>query len=423
VYTPSILFLPICEVMQFADRLQPLQSNVFADMDSAKSRVKAAGMAVIDLSLGSSDLPTDAFILEAIASALNDPTTHGYSLFGNTLDFREAVSEWIKQRFNIKVDPETEVLPLIGSQEGTAHLPLALLNPHDFALLQDPGYPSHYGGIHLAGGQVYGMPLLEENNFLPVFADIPAAVLAKSKMMVLSYPHNPTTATASLEFFQSAVQFCQQHNLALVHDFPYLDLVFDRSTPPSILQADCDRSVSIEFFTMSKSYNMGGFRVGFAVGNPELIKALRQIKAVVDFNQYQGIMRGAIKALASDRAPIERVVDTFQERRDVMIESLKAIGWEIPNPNATMYLWAKLPARYAHDSVGFCLNLIESTGIALAPGSGFGKHGEGYVRFALVHPPEVLREVAIKIGKFLQIPLGLELLAKNSSSWLKAQVH
>jgi len=389
--------------MQFADRLQPLQSNVFADMDMAKSRVKAAGMKVIDLSLGSSDLPTDAFILDAIAEALKDTTTHGYSLFGSTLDFREAVAGWMQKRFNVKVDPETEVLPLIGSQEGTAHLPLALLNPNDFALLQDPGYPSHYGGIHMASGQVYGMPLLAENNFLPVFTDIPSTVLSQSKMMVLSYPHNPTTATATLEFFQSAVTFCQQYNLSLVHDFPYVDLIFDGSTPPSMLQADRDRSVTIEFFTMSKSYNMGGFRVGFAVGNHKLIKALRQVKAVVDFNQYQGIMRGAIQALAGDRTPINRVVATFQLRRDVMIESLKANGWHIPCPNATMYLWAKLPDRYAHDSVKLCLDLIAATGVALSPGAGFGKYGEGYVRFALVHSPEILREAALKIGEFLNI--------------------
>ena len=387
--------------MQFADRLQPLQSNVFADMDMAKSRVKAAGMKVIDLSLGSSDLPTDTFILEAIAKALKDTTTHGYSLFGSTLDFREAVAVWMQKRFDVKVDPETEVLPLIGSQEGTAHLPLALLNPNDFALLQDPGYPSHYGGIHMASGQVYGMPLLAENNFLPVFADIPSTVLSQSKMMVLSYPHNPTTAIATLEFFQSAVTFCQKHNLSLVHDFPYVDLIFDGSTPPSMLQADRDRSVTIEFFTMSKSYNMGGFRVGFAVGNRELIKALRQVKAVVDFNQYQGIMRGAIQALAGDRASINRVVDTFQLRRDVMIEALKANGWQMPCPNATMYLWAKLPERYTHDSVKFCLDLIAATGVALSPGAGFGKYGEGYVRFALVHSPEILREAALKIGEFL----------------------
>ena len=387
--------------MQFADRLQSLQSNVFADMDRAKSQVKALGMSVIDLSLGSSDLPTDDFILEAIATALQDSDTHGYSLFGSTADFRQTVADWIQQRFDVTVDPETEVLPLIGSQEGTAHLPLALLNPGDFALLQDPGYPSHYGGIHMASGHIYGMPLLAENNFLPVFADIPQVVLNNAKMMVLSYPHNPTTATASLDFLRSAVQFCQEHNLALVHDFPYVDLVFDGSIAPSILQADRDRLVSIEFFTMSKSYNMGGFRVGFAVGNHQLIQSLRQIKAVVDFNQYQGIMRGAIQALTGDRAAIERVVTTFKHRREVMLAALKAIGWQIPIPSATMYLWAKLPDRYAHDSVKFCLDLIAETGVALSPGAGFGKHGEGYVRFALVYPPEILQEAAVKIGKFL----------------------
>ncbi len=205
------------------------------------------------------------------------------------------------------------------------------------------------------------------------------------------------------------MQFCQRHNLALVHDFPYVDLVFDGKPQPSVLQADRDRQLSIEFFTLSKSYNMGGFRVGFAVGNRQLIQALRQIKAVVDFNQYQGIMRGAITALncdltgslGSDRHPIDQIVQTFQSRRDAMLTALAAIGWEIPIPIATMYLWAKLPDRYAHDSVKFCLDLLKSTGVALAPGSGFGKHGEGYVRFALVYPPEILQEAAIKIGDFL----------------------
>lgn len=395
--------------MQFADRLQVLQSNVFADMDRAKGQVKATGMSVIDLSLGSSDLPTAPFILEAIAQALTDTSTHGYCLFSNTRDFRDTVAAWMHRRFGVTLDPDTEVLPLIGSQEGTALTPLALLNPDDVALLQDPGYPSHYGGIYIAGGQVYGMPLLAENDFLPVFADIPAEILVRAKMMVLSYPHNPTTAIASLDFFKSAVQFCQRHNLALVHDFPYVDLVFDGKPQPSVLQADRDRQLSIEFFTLSKSYNMGGFRVGFAVGNHQLIQALRQIKAVVDFNQYQGIMRGAITALScdlndnlvGDRRPIDQVVQTFESRRDAMLTALAEIGWEIPKPIATMYLWAKLPDYYAHNSVKFCLDLLKSTGVALAPGSGFGKHGEGYVRFALVYPPEILEEAAIKIGDFL----------------------
>ncbi|CAN1212717.1 LL-diaminopimelate aminotransferase [Tumidithrix helvetica PCC 7403] len=388
--------------MQFADRLKPLGSNVFADMDTAKNLARQNGKQVIDLSLGSSDLPTSPLILDAIALALNDPSTHGYSLFTNTQDFRVAIAAWMQRKFGITVDPETEVLPLIGSQEGTAHLPLAILNPGDFALLQDPGYPSHYGGVHMASGQVYGMPLRAERGFLPILEEIPEAVLAQAKMMVLSYPHNPTTAIASLEFFQSAVRFCQTHNLVLAHDFPYVDVVFDGSAQPSILQADRDRAVSIEFFTFSKSYNMGGFRVGFAVGNQHLIKALRQIKAVVDFNQYQGIIRGAIAALSEPPTEIEQNVEIFRQRRDAAIAALAAIGWQMPTPTATMYLWAKLPEAWATDSVKFCTELVQATGIALAPGAGFGKHGEGYVRFALVHPPEVLRDAIQKIGEFFK---------------------
>ncbi len=303
--------------MQFAKRLQPLQSNVFAVMDNAKAVALAAGREIIDLSLGSSDLPAEEHVIKAIAQSLHDQSTHGYLLFHATLGFRQAAANWYEQKFGIKVDPETEVLPLIGSQEGTAHLPLALLNPGDFALLLDPGYPSHAGGVYLASGQIYPMPLREENDFLPVLADIPASVLAQSRMMVLSYPHNPTAAIAPLSFFKEAVAFCQQHNIVLVHDFPYVDLVFGEtggwgqadnflpispSLVPSILQADPDKSVSIEFFTLSKSYNMGGFRIGYAIGNAQLIQALRQVKAAVDFNQYRGILNGAIAALTGSQA-------------------------------------------------------------------------------------------------------------------------
>jgi aspartate/methionine/tyrosine aminotransferase len=310
--------------MQFAKRLQPLQANVFADMDQAKAKAKASGQEIIDLSLGSSDLPTSDHILAAINKSLSDKSTHGYLLFHGTQAFRQAAAQWYTQKFGIPVNPETEVLSLIGSQEGTAHLPLAVLNPGDFALLQDPGYPSHAGGVYLAGGQIYPMPLLAENRFLPVFEDIPTPVLAQARMMVLSYPHNPTTAIAPLSFFQEAVAFCRQHDLVLVHDFPYADLVFvedgtesqeeeqetsnPKSTPPlpplvkggsqnpkslapSILQADPDKEVSIELFTFSKSYNMGGFRIGYAVGNAQLIRALRQVKAAIDFNQYRGIFK------------------------------------------------------------------------------------------------------------------------------------
>ncbi len=387
--------------MQFAKRLEPLQSNVFADMDSAKSRA-SQGQQLIDLSLGSSDLPCEAHVLEAIATSLSDKSTHGYLLFHGTQTFRQAAAQWYEQKFGIAVNPETEVLPLIGSQEGTAHLPLAVLNPGDFALLLDPGYPSHAGGVYLAGGQIYGMPLLLENKFLPVFADIPAPVLAQSRMMVLSYPHNPTTAKAPLSFFQEAVAFCQQHNLVLVHDFPYVDLVFDsESIAPSILQADPDKSVSIEFFTLSKSYNMGGFRVGYAIGNSQLIRALRQVKAAVDFNQYRGILNGAIAALTGSQSSVTNAVEIFRQRRDVFISALHRIGWEVATPEATMYIWAKLPESWSHNSLEFCTQLVEKTGVAASPGSGFGKSGEGYIRFALVHEPAVLEIAVARIAEFL----------------------
>jgi aspartate/methionine/tyrosine aminotransferase len=389
--------------MQFARRLQSISRNVFADMDRAKTQAKDLGQEIIDLSLGSSDLPVGSKTLKVIANALQDPTTHGYLLYGGTKDFRVAAANWYSQRFGIPVDPETEVLALIGSQEGTAHLPLAILNPGDVALLLDPGYPSHVGGVYLAGGEIYPMTLRLENNFLPVFADIPQDILAKSKMMVLSYPHNPTTAIAPLAFFQEAVNFCRQHNLVLVHDFPYADLVFgDQTLAPSILQADPQKELSIEFFTLSKSYNMGGFRIGYAIGNSALIQALRQIKAVVDFNQYQGILQGAIAALSSPKESVAQTVQTFQQRRDVLIQALQEIGWSVPSPLATMYVWAKLPEPWQDNSVDFCTKLVAQTGVAASPGAGFGQAGEGYVRFALVKDSDTLREAAQKIQQFLQ---------------------
>ncbi|EDX86987.1 aminotransferase, classes I and II superfamily [Synechococcus sp. PCC 7335] len=391
--------------MQIADRLAPLQTNVFADMDSAKARVIASGKQIIDLSLGSSDLPTPPHILSAIATALDDPKTHGYALFNSTRDFRIAAAQWYEQKYGISVNQETEVLPLIGSQEGTAHLPLAVLNPGDVALLLDPGYPSHAGGVYLAGGTIYPMPILAKNDFLPLFSDIPSDVLAKSRMMVLSYPHNPTTAIAPLLFFEEAVAFCQQHNIVLVHDFPYGDLCFEGGSAPSVLQADPDKSVSIEFFTLSKSYNMGGFRVGYAIGNAQLIKALRQVKATVDFNQYRGILRGAITALTGPQDCVSQMVNTFANRRDTAVEALRSIGWSVPMPNATMYIWAKLPEglpnNWSTQSIDFCASLVAATGVALSPGRGFGKSGEGYVRFALVQSPDVLADAIGKIGEFV----------------------
>ena len=388
--------------MQFARRLQPLQANVFADMDRAKAIARSSGMEIIDLSLGSSDLQASPEVLKTIAASLEDSTTHGYLLYQGTKAFRTAAANWYEGKFKISVDPETEVLQLIGSQEGTAHLPLAILNPGDFALLQDPGYPSHSGGVYLASAQIHTMPLLAENQFLPVLSDIPASVLSKAKMMVLSYPHNPTTAIAPLSFFEEVVAFCRQHGIIIVHDFPYVDITFDCTPAASIFQADPEKERSIEFFTLSKSYNMGGFRIGYAIGNAKLIKALRQVKAAIDFNQYLGILNGGIEALSGSQISVEKTVNTFKLRRDCFINALDRIGWQVPTPKATMYVWAKLPSPWENNSREFCTQLVEKTGVAASPGVGFGKAGEGYVRFALVQDPKVLEIAAEKISVFLR---------------------
>lgn len=387
--------------MQLSQRLKPLQTNVFADMDQAKSKAILAGKTIIDLSLGSSDLPTPDHIINTIEQALHDSSTHAYLLHHGTQNFRKTVAQWYENRYGIPVNSETEVLPLIGSQEGTAHLPLAILNPGDVALLLDPGYPSHAGGVYLAGGEIYTLPLLAENDFLPILTDIPEEVLKKAKMMVLSYPHNPTSAIAPLSFFQEAVSFCQHYNLALVHDFPYMDIFYGDNRPHSIFEADPQKTISIEFFTFSKSYNMGGFRIGFAIGNSELIKALRQIKAVVDFNQYRGILQGAMTAFTSSQECVKKTVNIYQQRRDFLVDALHQIGWQVPLPKATLYLWAKLPEKWQNKSIEFCTQLVEKTGVALSPGAGFGSAGEGYVRFALVQAPDILKDAVTKIASFL----------------------
>ncbi len=387
--------------MQLADRIKPLQKNVFADMDLAKSEAVKQGKIIIDLSLGSSDLSAPINVINTIKESLQDEASHGYLLHRGTEKFRKEIAKWYEKKYHIAVDYQTEILSLIGCQEGTAHLPLAILNPGDFALLLDPGYPSHAGGIYLAGGQIYGMPLLAKNDFLPVFNDIPQEILTKSKMMILSYPHNPTSAIAPLSFFEEAVNFCQQHDLVLVHDFPYMDIYFEENKPCSIFQADQKKSVAIEFFTFSKSYNMGGFRIGFAIGNKNLIKALKQVKAVIDFNQYIGILEGGITALNECEESVKNTVNIYQQRRDFLVNSLSKIGWEVSCPKATLYLWAKLPEKWQNKSIEFCIQLVEKTGVALSPGAGFGQYGEGYVRLALVKDEAILQDAVNKIADFL----------------------
>ncbi|OKH20010.1 LL-diaminopimelate aminotransferase [[Limnothrix rosea] IAM M-220] len=389
--------------MYFSQRLGQLSANVFADMDKAKAAAVADGHSLIDLSLGSSDLPASPVAIKTIHAALDDPSTHGYVLHRNTQDFREAIAHWYTERYGVAVDADTEVLPLIGSQEGTAHLPLVLMDPGDVALLPDPGYPSYAGGVALAGGKAHYFPLTAENQYLPDFEAIPRDILPPTRFMILSYPHNPTTGVATLDFFRKAVAFCQEHELILVHDFPYNDMFFGETPPPSALQADPEKACTIELFTFSKSFNMGGFRVAFAIGNAEVIGALRRLKAVVDFNQYAGTLSGAIAALEHDQDTISKNVAVYQARRDALVEALNASGWDVPKPDATLYVWAKLPTSWQKTSLEFCTELVAQTGVALSPGSGFGTMGEGYVRFALVREPVILRDVVDKIDSFLAL--------------------
>jgi aspartate/methionine/tyrosine aminotransferase len=385
----------------FAQRLEPLRSNVFDQLDQAKWEARRSGVDVIDLSLGSSDLPPPPEALAAMQAALADPSTYGYTLFHDTAEFRAACAQWYQRKFGLVIDPETEVLPLIGSQQGTALLPLALLNPGEVALVTDPGYPSHVGGIHLAGGIPYYLPLRAESRFLPQWDEIPKEICRQARLLVLSYPHNPTTATVTPEFWQETLQFCQRYNIVLAHDFPYVDWRFDGQVAPSALQADPDKTRTIEFFSLSKSYHMGGFRVAYAIGSRELIRALRLVKSTIDFHPYQGILRGAAAALAAPDSFLDNWRQVYRKRRDLAVAALHRIGWPVPLPEATMYLWAPLPEFYRGSSAQFCLDLVRATGVALSPGSGFGPGGEGYVRFALVAEGSRLEEAIERIGEFL----------------------
>lgn len=374
-------------IPSLARRLDPLQDNVFTRMDEAKAAAQRRGLDIIDLSIGSSDLHPPAAVIETIAQAVQDPSTYGYTLFQGTAGFRAACAEWYLRKFGLALDPDREITPLMGSQEGTGLLPLAVLNPGEVALLGDPYYPSHAGGVILAGGQIETLPLLPENHYLPDLDGIPSSLCQQAKLMILSYPHNPTTAIASLSFWQETVAFCQRHGILLVHDFPYVDWVFDGDPAPSVLQADLERTIAVECFSLSKSFHMGGFRVGFMVGNAQVIQGVNQVRSAINFQQYSGILRGAAVALRSGDSFPQQSLHVYKQRRDSCVQALCAEGWPVESPPATPYIWLPLPPGWDQGSKGstqYCIDLVSQTGVALAPGAGFGPRGEGYVRLALV---------------------------------------
>ena len=376
-------------------RAASVPESVFLLMDQAKARRRSSGGDLIDLSLGSSDLPPPREVMEALAEAALDPKTYGYCLKSCTRPFLEAATGWFARRFGQTFDPDREALTLIGSQEGLGHLLLAALDPGDVLLLPEVAYPSYWGAAAVAQAEPYPLPL--DEHYRPVL-EAPPEVLRRAKALLLNFPNNPTAATADRGYFERALAFAEEHDLLVIHDNPYVDFHYEGEALPLLALPEA-RARAVELFSFSKSYHLGGVRLGFALGNADAIAALERVKAPIDFNQYAGILRMGIRAL---ELPLERIrqdVQVFKERRDALIEALKAQGIAIEPPKASLYLWMPLPQGM--DDVAFALRLVEEAGVALAPGQGFGPGGKGYVRFALVQPPEVLREAARRLAAYL----------------------
>ncbi|MFQ6537564.1 MULTISPECIES: aminotransferase class I/II-fold pyridoxal phosphate-dependent enzyme [Aphanothece] len=400
--------------MPISERLSRLGSGVFARNDQRKAAYAArarqpgaAGPPLLDLSLGSTDLQPPAVAIEAIRSGLGDPASSAYCLHASTLPFRQAVAGWAQRRFGVAVDPEREVLLLVGSQEGTAHLPLAVLNPGDRALLLDPYYPSHLGGLQLASARPELLRLDPADGWRPDFDRLPPSTWDALKLMVLGFPHNPTATTGEQAWVDAAVEKALRHDLVLAHDNPYVDLALEGEAP-ALLRHPHWRECGIEFFSLSKSWCLGGYRLAFAIGAEWLITALRQLKGVVDFNQSLALQAGAVAALEQAPDWPAQLREVYRERRDRMAAALEAVGWPVPLPSMALYLWLPLPPQVRHrdgqalcDAEAFCGELLESTGVALTPGNGFGPGGEGWLRLALVHPSASLEEGADRIGRWL----------------------
>ncbi len=401
--------------MPISERLSRLGSGVFARNDQRKAAYSARAAAgrgpdgaplppLLDLSLGSTDLQPPPVALEAIAAGLNRPESASYCLHAATLPFREAVAAWAQRRFDVAVDPETEVLLLVGSQEGTAHLPLAVLNPGDRALLLDPYYPSHMGGLHLASADPVLLPLDAEAGWRPDFDRLAPSQWQALKLMVLGFPHNPTATTGKQAWLDAAVERALRHDVVLAHDNPYVDLALEGEAP-ALLRHPAWRRCGIEFFSFSKSWCLGGYRLAFAIGAEDLITGLRQLKGVVDFNQSLALQAGAIAALEQAPHWPQQLRGVYRERRDRMAAALEAQGWPVRLPSMALYLWLQIPevARARGlDSERFCAALLEGSGVCLTPGNGFGPGGEGWQRLALVHPAADLEAGAARIGDWLR---------------------
>ncbi|HDZ23622.1 MAG TPA: LL-diaminopimelate aminotransferase [Desulfobacteraceae bacterium] len=384
-------------IFEKAERLKQLPPYLFKEIDRKKREVMARGVDIIDLGVGDPDIPTPPHIIDALKKAADDPANHGYPSYSGMPAFRETVAEWYGKRFGVTLDPATEVITLIGSKEGIAHFPLAFINAGDIALVPSPAYPVYRIATLFAGGEPYTMPLLKENDFLPDLNVIPSDVADRARILVINYPNNPTSATADEEFFSRVVAFARKHGIIVCHDAAYTEMAFDGYSPPSFLEVDGAKEIGLEFHSLSKTYNMTGWRVGFAAGNREGIEGLGAIKSNIDSGVFQAVQLAGIKALRGDQSCVREMASTYQARRDLMISGLKDMGFEVDPPKATFYLWIQVPEGYS--SASFATRLLEEAGLVVTPGNGFGEPGEGYFRIALTQTMDRLSETLERLKK------------------------
>ena len=380
-----------------AKRIEQIPPYLFAEIDKKKEEMRKKGMDLIDLGIGDPDLPTPRLIIERLKKAAENPKNHRYPSYEGMIEFRTAVAQWFEKRFGVKLDPRAEVLSLIGSKEGIAHIPLAFVNPGDYVLVPSPGYPVYRVSTIFAGGIPYFLPLLKENGFLPNLSEIPAEIAEKAKLLFINYPNNPTSAIAGKSFFEEVVAFAHRYQIMVCHDAAYSEIAFDGYQPLSFLQVEGAMEVGIEFHSLSKTFNMTGWRIGFAVGHPEIISGLGRVKTNIDSGLFQAIQEAGIVALNHFDTPLPEIIETYERRRDVMVKGLQEIGLEVDRPKATFYLWIHVPREYT--SAQFATLLIEQAGIVATPGNGFGDAGEGYIRMALTVDEKRLKEAIERLKK------------------------
>jgi LL-diaminopimelate aminotransferase len=376
--------------MKLSHRLDRLSPYLFVEINRKLAEKQAKGEDIISFAIGDPDMPTPQHIIDQLCRAARDPANHRYPETAGLPELCRAIAQWYHRRFGVTLDPNKEVLPLIGSKEGVGHISFCFIDPGDIALVPDPGYPVYSMSTLLAGGEPYFMPLTEKNDFLPDLESIPKKIAENAKLLWLNYPNNPTGAVADIAFFQKAVSFARKHNLAICHDAPYTEVAFDGYQPPSFLQAPEAKEVGIEFHSLSKTYNMTGWRIGMAVGNARMIDALFRFKSNLDSGIPQAIQHAAIKALTGSQDCIAEHNEIYQQRRDKLVKALNDIGLRARSPKASFYIWAKIPDGYT--SIEFTTELLDEANVAVTPGVGYGNAGEGYVRLSLALPDNRLDE-------------------------------